>query len=259
MGLVVLKYKGLNVVEHSGGDAGYRSHLMRFPDQRFSVACLCNAGNANPSALARQVAGIYLAGQLVDEVNQSAPVAEVKLSEQQLAGKLGVYWNSNSADLARITMTNGRLFIAAVGGSSDLAPLGENRFRIKARPGEVSFELPKPGSAQRLILALEGSPPVIYEAVNSAAPTVEQLAEYSGAYYSDEIDSVYRVAVKEGKLTLLRKKFPPVSLEPAFADAFTTGSSLGTIRFTRDPQRHVTGFIAGSGRVRNLQFEKQPR
>lgn len=258
MGLVVLKYKGLNVVEHSGGDAGYRSHLMRFPDQRFSVACLCNAGNANPSALARQVAGIYLAGQLVDEVNQSAPVAEVKLSEQQLAGKLGVYWSSDSADLARITLTNGKLFIAAAGGSSDLTPLGENRFRINARRGEVSFESRKPGSGERLILALEGSPPVIYDAVNSAAPTVEQLAEYAGAYYSDEIDSTYRVAVQEGKLTLLRKKFPAVPLQAAFADAFTTGSLLGTIKFTRDSQHHVNGFIASGGRIRNLRFEKQP-
>ncbi|HYV03550.1 MAG TPA: serine hydrolase [Blastocatellia bacterium] len=258
MGLVALKYKGLNVVEHSGGDAGYRSHLMRFPDQRFSVACLCNAGNANPSALARQVAGIYLAGQLVDEVKQTATVAEVKLSEQQLAGKLGVYWSSDSADLARITLTNGKLFIAAAGGSSDLTPMGENRFRINARRGEVSFESPKPGSAQRLILALEGSPQVIYDAVNAAAPTVEQLAEYAGAYYSDEIDSTYRVAVQDGKLTLLRKKFPAVPLQPAFTDAFTTGSLLGTIKFTRDQQQHVTGFIASGGRIRNLRFEKQP-
>jgi CubicO group peptidase (beta-lactamase class C family) len=258
MGLVVLKYKGLNVVEHSGGDAGYRSHLMRFPDQRFSVACLCNAGNANPSALARQVAGIYLAGQLVDEANQSAPVAEVKLSEQQLAGKLGVYWSSDSSDLARITLTNGKLFIAAAGGSSDLTPLGENRFRINARRGEVSFESRKPGSGDRLILTLEGSPPIIYDAVSSATPTVEQLAEYSGAYYSDEIDSIYRVAIKEGKLTLLRKKFPPIPLQAAFTDAFATGSLLGTIKFTRDSQQHVTGFIAGGGRIRNLRFEKQP-
>jgi len=259
MGLVVLKFKGLNVVEHSGGDAGYRSHLMRFPDQRFSVACLCNAGNANPSALARQVASVYLAGQLVDEVKQTSPVAEVKLSEQQLAGKLGVYWSSDSADLARVTLTNGKLFIAAAGGSSDLAPLGENRFRINARRGEISFESPRTGSAQRLILALEGSEPVVYEAVNSAAPTVEQLAEYTGAYYSDEIDSTYRVAMQDGKLTLLRKKFPAVPLQAAFTDAFTTGSLLGTIKFTRDQQQHVTGFIASGGRIRNLRFEKQPR
>lgn len=69
MGLGVGKYKGLKVVEHSGGDAGYRSHLMRFPDQRFSVACLCNLGNSNPSLLARRVADIHLAGQLTEVSN----------------------------------------------------------------------------------------------------------------------------------------------------------------------------------------------
>jgi len=109
-----------------------------------------------------------------------------------------------------------------------------------------------------LILALEGSAPVVYEAVNSAAPTIEQLAEYTGAYYSDEIDSTYRVAIQDGKLTLLRKKFPAVPLQAAFTDAFTTGSLLGTIKFTRDQQQHVTGFIASGGRIRNLRFEKQP-
>ncbi len=34
-GLHIAKYKGLRIVEHSGGDAGYRTHLVRFPDQRF--------------------------------------------------------------------------------------------------------------------------------------------------------------------------------------------------------------------------------
>jgi hypothetical protein len=29
-GVVVGSYKGLKVVEHSGGDAGYRSHLLKF-------------------------------------------------------------------------------------------------------------------------------------------------------------------------------------------------------------------------------------
>ena len=158
----------------------------------------------------------------------------------------------------RAARDGANVVIAAAGGSSDLTPLGENRFRINARRGEVSFESRKPGSSERLILALEGSPPITYEAVSSAAPTVEQLAEYSGAYYSDEIDSIYRVAVKEGKLTLLRKKFPPIPLQPAFTDAFTTGSLLGTIKFTRDSQQHVTGLIAGGGRIRNLRFEKQP-
>lgn len=260
MGLAVLKYKGLRVVEHAGGDAGYRSHLMRFPDQRFSVACLCNAGNANPTRLARLVADIYLAGQLVEETKEkAAPVAEVKLTDQQRERNLGVYWNSATADLARVTQSNGKLFIAAAGGSSELSPLDENRFRILARPGEVTFEAAEIGSARRLKLTLEGSAPVSYDAVKAFAPTAEQLSEYAGAYYSDEIDSTYRLAVQEGKLVLLRKKYPPATLQPQFSDAFNSYSNLGTIRFTRDPNNRVTGFILDAGRIRNFQFVKQPK
>ena len=260
MGLAVGKYKGLRIVEHSGGDAGYRSHLLRFPDQRFSVACLCNVGSANPSLLARQVAETYLTGQLTEakpQSSQNAPAVDVKLNAQQLAAKVGIYWSADAGDLARITEKDGKLFIAAAGGSSELAPINENRFRIIARPGELSFESPRSGGAQRLILTLEGSPVIIYDAVKSVVPTAEQLAEYAGGYYSDEIDSTYRIAVQEGKLTLLRKKFPPLPLQAAFVDGFTSGSLVGTILFTRDQQQRVSGFVASSGRVRNFKFVKQ--
>jgi hypothetical protein len=150
---------------------------------------------------------------------------------------------------------NGRLAIAAAGGASELLPVDVNRFRIIARPGEVAFESSDTGSP-RLVLTLEGNPPIVYEAVKPAAPTPEQLNEYAGAYYSDEIDSTYRVAVQDGKLTLLRKKYPPLILQPTFTDAFSTNSLLGIIRFTRDQQR-VNGFIADGGRVKNFRFVKQ--
>lgn len=259
MGLAVVKYKGLRVVEHSGGDAGYRSHLMRFPDQRFSVACLCNAGGANPSRFARQVADIYLAGQLVEETPQSAPTGGITLTDQQRASKVGLYWNSKDVDLARVTQTSDKLNIAVTDGSSELLPLAENRFQIIARRGEVTFESTEGGSARRLILKLEGATPVVYEAVKSVVPTAEQLAEYAGAYYSDEIDSTYRVAVKDGKPVLLRKKFPQLPMQPIFTDAFNSGSLLGMIWFTRDQQQRVTGFIASGGRVRNFRFVRQPQ
>lgn len=52
-GLVIGKYRGLVTVDHGGADAGYRADLLRFPDQHFSVACLCNLSTANPSDLYR--------------------------------------------------------------------------------------------------------------------------------------------------------------------------------------------------------------
>ena len=79
-GLVHGKYRGLATVDHGGADAGYRADLLRFPEQHFSVACLCNKAETNPGELTRKVADIYLADQLKepppDRLESSAkPVA----------------------------------------------------------------------------------------------------------------------------------------------------------------------------------------
>jgi CubicO group peptidase (beta-lactamase class C family) len=63
LGVFLQKYRGLDIVEHDGRDAGYRSHLIRFPAKRFAVACLCNLAlpeDKVPLALVRKIADIYL-------------------------------------------------------------------------------------------------------------------------------------------------------------------------------------------------------
>ena len=64
--LLMGTYRGLRTVSHSGSWAGYRAQLLRFPEQKFAVACLCNDGGAsNPSQLSRKVAEVYLGGLML--------------------------------------------------------------------------------------------------------------------------------------------------------------------------------------------------
>src|SRR5579871_5740824 len=51
-GLFLQPYRGLQAVEHGGSWGGYRAQLLRFPEQHFSVACLCNLANADPESRA---------------------------------------------------------------------------------------------------------------------------------------------------------------------------------------------------------------
>jgi len=69
MGLVLGNYRGLPIVEHGGALFGYRTELLRFPEQKFSVICLCNIASAVPENLARKVADIYLADKLKPEAS----------------------------------------------------------------------------------------------------------------------------------------------------------------------------------------------
>lgn len=63
-GLFNHRFKGTEEIWHAGSTAGYRAWLGRYPAERLSVAMLCNAGNVD-TAIARQVAGLYLPGEPV--------------------------------------------------------------------------------------------------------------------------------------------------------------------------------------------------
>src|SRR5262245_26300385 len=96
------EYRGLKAVAHGGGFYGFRTEMLRFPAQRFTVICLCNVGTANPGNLARKVADIYLADQLKPvearkEVAQNAPAPSsqpVTMTAAQLGEYAGDYYSS---------------------------------------------------------------------------------------------------------------------------------------------------------------------
>ena len=48
-GLEPARYRGLPVFMHGGGIRGFRAQTYRFPEQRFSVVCLCNNGRISPT------------------------------------------------------------------------------------------------------------------------------------------------------------------------------------------------------------------
>jgi len=99
-----------------------------------------------------------------------------------------------------------------------------------------------------------GAKAVVYERAEEFKPTPAQLTDYVGQYQSDEIELIYRMAIQDGKLVLERLQSRPSPLEPAIRDLFT--HPLANIRFVRDAQGKVTGFILNSGRILNSRFRR---
>lgn len=253
-GLTLGKYKGLNIVDHGGSDAGYRSDLIRFPDQHFSVACLCNL-SINPSQLARQVADIYLAKELKPEPEKPEEPAD-KLTEAQLTGKVGIYYNPDGDVIRRIILQGGslRMLQGVAGTGIELKPLSDTRFRPVGQAVEIRFKPVGAGGMRWIDVPDSGAKPVAYERAEEFKPTPAQLADYVGRYQSDEIEPIYRMAIQDGRLVLERMKAEPSPLAPAIKDLFT--NPLGNIRFLRDAQGKVTGFILNRGRILNFRFKK---
>ncbi len=263
-GLSIGTYKGLPTVDHGGADAGYRSDMKRFPEQHFTAAVLCNFADTNPSALVDQVADIVLAKDLkapaIAQAKDPAKISVAPLSAEQMAAIAGMYWSREDDDFANVQVKDGKLKVDV--GQDDFKELKQfapEHFHIADVPwGErvdLHFVAADGGKPRRIEQTFDGGKPDLYEAVAVFNPASAQLGEYSGAYVSQEIDPIYRISLQDGKLALLRLKHKPDTLRPATQDVFT--GEIGTLRFTRDGNQHISGFVLDAGRIQNFKFTRR--
>ena len=251
LGIVHGTYRGVKTVSHGGADAGYRSALLRYPQQRFGVAALCNLAQTNPTQLAQRVAEVYLGDQM-QPVTATARVAEaeVALPAAELAALAGLYWNARDAIARRFVFEDGHLKMrTSPEQTTTLKSIGNRRFVLENPSPTLIFE------SNRLTIAPESGTAVTFERVEPFTPTTAQLEAFAGAYRSDEIEATYRIVVKDSRLRLDRLKSNSSMLEPLVTDTFA--SQPGVIRFTRDTTGTVTGFVLEAGRVRGMKFWKE--
>ena len=84
----------------------------------------------------------------------------------------------------------------------------------------------------------------------------DRLAEYEGAFYSEELGTTYRLAVKEGRLVAQHRRYEDIPLTPSGPDAFSSDTwFFRNLKFTRAGGR-VTEFSVTNNRARNLRFVK---
>jgi CubicO group peptidase (beta-lactamase class C family) len=266
-GLAIETYKGLPTIGHGGADAGYRSDIVRFPDQHFTATALCNSADANPSSLTRQVADIVLAKDIKEpaadakeKAKETPKTSVVTLTAEQMKAVAGTYWKRDDDYYQRVLLKDGKLLLDFGGDEiHPLKPFADGHFHVGDVPwGEhldVHFIPAAEGKLAHIERSFDGDTPEVFESVVAVDPTPAQLAEYAGAYVSEEVDPVYQFEVKDGKLTLSRLKSRPDPLLPATQDAFT--GKLGTLRFIRDANQHISGFVLDQGRIQGLQFTRR--
>jgi len=263
-GLIVLTYKGLQTVIHSGSTLGYQGTLHRFPEQRFSVALLCNVRGTNPDGLARRVADVYLMDQFKTvAASQGSPIVapadKVTVSDKELGSVAGLYLNPVNDLVRRLFVKDGKLFyFRAPGNESELAPLGNNRFLMLGvrNKVEISFQRTRAGAPLQMIVSEAGAKPSNWTAVKVATYTPQQLVAFAGKFYSPELDTTYEINPQDDKLLFRTGNWGNFLLSPRFVDSFANPEEMGSIEFTRDAKNRVSGFVIRSGKVRNLRFEK---
>ena len=262
MGLFIDRYRGLNWIHHSGEWVGYRAALSRFPDQHFSTQITCNCvGSMNPMTMAKQVADVYLANELAKAEKMSSAQSGTAMPPATLRQYAGTYWSEKNGALRKFMVRDGKLVMEAPGITYDMVPVGDGQFEAVEPDSEHKdryvFRTAGTGSALQLE-AWEGGAPAIYEAVKGPVPEASRLADYAGAYTSDELRATWTLVVQNGKLIRQQWMTEDEELEPAFTDGFIGDLSEGQflIHFNRDRANHVTDFDVSTDMVRPMKFVK---
>lgn len=258
-GLFVGRYRGLRTVSHGGSWAGYRAELLRFPDQKLSVACLCNVGPSSPSRLAKQVAEVYL-GDRMEAKKEETPAVKpphgrgATVSPEALAKLAGAYRDKETGTAFFVSVRENTLVVDAGGQSFPLTASGPLRFLSAPREGfELRFEK---GSGKKRPAAklVNGEETIVLEPIEPWSRAASDLGAFAGDYVSEEVPGVLRVELEAGKLRFKHRTLTSDPWRATTRDAFAAGGS--SVQFERTPDGAVSAFTIDTGRVRNIRFGK---
>jgi CubicO group peptidase (beta-lactamase class C family) len=264
-GLFIGNYRGVRTVWHSGASGGYRAYYLRFPEQHFSVVCLCNRAGLDRERRAREVADLYLAEALKPKANTS----NLSLTPAELKALTGTYRDALRQEVWRVSEEGGKLRVEFEGSLLQLRPLSATQFVTVGYPIEIQlrFEPARGGAPRRLVIDTWDQRPLPAEAISEAHPSLG-LAGFAGDYWSDELRATYRLAANNGKLWIKELigadgivhegTVPFDELRPVVTDEFDLKGSPFVIHFKRDAKQSVSGFTLNGFHMRGIVFSRLP-
>ena len=262
-GLTVSKYRGLDTVMHGGALFGFTAGYVQFPEQRFSVICLANLSVINPLNLALDVAEIYLGDQMESEPAPTAANATeekpefTELPEAELAKFTGTYSYKSGEVLMTILLREGQLVFDRKGWAViRLAPVAPNHFVAVNTPFrfDLTFEMGDNDLPVKAVSQIRNGQTYEYEALNEQPPRLEPLA---GEYYSEELDTTYRLEFVDGALFLRFRNAPDGPLPHRTGDEFFFPGKGINLTFLRGDSGEINALRVDSGRAYNIIFEKK--
>jgi len=254
-GLMHGSHGGLTTVRHGGAFIGYKAELLRFPTEMVSVAVLCNEGSIDPSGLADQVADIYLADRIVKEDADDKPTSVFAADPATFDDYTGRFEVMPGVSL-EISRADDRL-IAAIPSQfeEEMVATGKDAFSIPKLGASAAFKRNADGEVEAIDLEISGRQIDAKKLPPLPLATPEQLAEYTGSYYSEELDSVFRLYMENDELMGRIGYTDPNTVVMTEPDTFEV--TMVKLVFARGDDNAITGFEIDAGRATGIRFVRR--
>jgi hypothetical protein len=258
LGIALGPYRGLKAISHGGGDAGYRSEVIWFPDQELGVAVVSNLGSFNADQMAKSVAAILIGDKMTPEEETKQSPAEPKyvtMEPQELEKFAGVYPLPKIGQTITAVVKDGKLMVAGA-AQLELHPVGPGHFYCKEIRADFEFSPQEHGGMHVKIT----QPGAVNEADRTPTAAIPiDFLPYTGVYWSDELETQYTFFVRDGALYARHAHHGETTLTPTQADQFASGWWFAPeVKFVKDATGNISGVTLGGGRVAAVAFTRKP-
>jgi len=261
-GQYVNQYRGLNQIYHTGSLAGFRTYLGRFPDQDYAVIVISNYDASSRSNLPMQVTDVFLEAYFSTDDNEEFMVPEFKtVAPNEIEKFLGHYWNDANHNTAKIYIKNDTLInFIGEGNEFILTPVANDTYQVLNVGVKVILKFEHSEGTNKMIEIVEDRPPNVLEQYVPAQYSKNDLKEFTGTYYSEELQASYNLVLEKGTLVLKHLRRSDISLDPIKTNTFLANNlvfpnQVAVIEFERDKKNSITSMRISGDRVKNIYFE----
>lgn len=242
LGIFNNTYRGLRRYNHTGGHEAFITDLSYFPDHDLGIITISNFGGAGSLATTR-IADLLLQEHIKSTADiriQPFEIKEIKLEQFE-----GLYLASSLNRTLNLKIADDTL---TIDGRIKLIPVSQNTFRVNGSNDKIQFKNLANGRIE-----LINSRNETYNKVERWTPSDEELLNFKGNYWSDELETVYHLIVKDGNLTIQHRWIGESSLEPIANDFFKTDWGF-YVKFNRTSEGDISSLSVNSGRTLNVIF-----
>ncbi len=260
-GLVIDEHAGHRRVQHGGSMFGYRAQLSRYPDERLTVAVLCNLASAEPDRRAEEVASLLLpmptravkGDKQEDEAADTRTIAD--LSTEELETWVGEY-RFDSGIVAAVELEQDKLTVSLIGQKLALQPLSANQFLMEGyRAPLSSAELTFNQTTETTSMTMEARGNVMKASRLAPRETDStHLAAWVGRFSSEELMADAVIELKDNVLTYKVGTAQPREIHAR--DDWTLSHPFWHATATRGERGEVETFIIDAGRVKGITFSR---
>lgn len=256
-------YNGLKTWSHGGRDVGYRSFVLRIPEEEFALTILSNRTDFDTAKMAFALTDVFLGNSSnyqAEELVSWEPTSKAQL--QKYAGNYELYPGA----VFTIFVDGHGLKFASFGapkGEGQLLPqVGQHRFMLSPDADiSIAFEAPQNGQSLSFsyTIGLHGSLKANRVALVPFDPATVNFSDYTGTYESTELGTGYTLTLKEGILVAKHHRSPEFALTPYQTDIFFGQGPLQKLEFTRDSNGDVAGMRASAPLSEDVYFMRSGR